>query len=131
MLKLLRIGLVDFVHNLCSPFEIVIPKFFTTPLKWRKFMHAVDASSQGIQKLEKYARSEGLDTIEGEVADVRTVQLATNFYDAIVAVTILDHMTEEEGKTVAQAIIDSLKPDGFVFIEAFTVRDPAANKIGR
>jgi tellurite methyltransferase len=90
-------------------------------------VHAVDASSQGIQKLEKYAYSQGLDSIDGEVADVRTVQLATNFYAAIVAVTILDHINEEEGKTVAQAIIDSLKPDGFVFIEAFTVHDPAAN----
>jgi tellurite methyltransferase len=90
-------------------------------------VHAVDASSQGIQKLENYAHAQGVDTISGEVADVRTVQLATHFYDAIVAVTILDHITEEEGKTVAQAIIDSLKPDGFVFIEAFTIHDPAAN----
>jgi tellurite methyltransferase len=91
-------------------------------------VHAVDVSSQGIQKLEKYAHSQGLDSINGEVADVRKVQLATNFYDAIVAVTILDHITEEEGKTVAKAIIDSLKPDGFVFIEAFTIHDPAANE---
>ncbi|HEX9131726.1 MAG TPA: class I SAM-dependent methyltransferase [Ktedonobacteraceae bacterium] len=90
-------------------------------------VHAVDSSSQGIQKLEKYVHSRGLDTIDGEVADVRTVQLATNFYDAIIAVTILDHITEEEGKTVAKAIIDALKPGGFVFFEAFTVHDPAAN----
>lgn len=90
-------------------------------------VHAVDASSQGIQKLENYAHSQGLDTIKGEVADVRKVQLTTNFYDAIVAVTILDHITEEEGKIVAQAMINALKPDGFVFIETFTVHDPAAN----
>lgn len=90
-------------------------------------LHAVDSSSQGIQKLEKYAHSRGLDTIDGEVADVRTVQLATDLYDAIVAVTILDHITKEEGKTVATSIIDALKPGGFVFIEAFTVHDPAAN----
>jgi tellurite methyltransferase len=90
-------------------------------------VHAVDSSSQGIQKLEKYARLKGLDTIDGEVADVRTVQLATNSYDAIVAVTILDHITEKEGKTVSETIIDALKSGGFVFIEAFTVHDPAAN----
>jgi len=90
-------------------------------------VHAVDSSSQGIQKLEKYAHSQGLDTIDGEVADVRTVQLTTNCYDAIVAVTILDHILEEEGKKVAEALIDALKPGGFVFIEAFTVHDPAAN----
>jgi tellurite methyltransferase len=90
-------------------------------------VHAVDASSQGIQKLEKYVRSQGLDSIDCEVADVRNVQLSTDFYEAIVAVTILDHITEEEGKAAAQAMIDSLKPGGFVFIEAFTVHDPAAN----
>ena len=90
-------------------------------------VHAIDSSSQGIQKLETYARLQGLDTIDGEVADVRTVQLRTNFYDAIVAVTILDHISEEEGKTVSESIIDALKPGGFVFIEAFTVHDPAAN----
>src|SRR6266567_3012438 len=90
-------------------------------------VHAVDSSSQGIQKLEKYSHSQCLDNIDGEVADVRTVQLTSNFYDAIVAVTILDHITEEEGKKVAESIIDALKPSGFVFIEAFTVHDPAAN----
>src|SRR5437588_3059369 len=67
-------------------------------------VHAVDASSQGIQKLRKYAYSQGLDKIKGEVANERTVQLAPHFYDAIVAVTILDHITKEEGNTVAQAI---------------------------
>ena len=41
--------------------------------------------------------------------------------------TILDHITEEEGKRVAETIRDALKPGGFVFIEAFTVHDPAAN----
>jgi tellurite methyltransferase len=85
-------------------------------------VHAVDSSSQGIQKLGKYAHSQGLDTIDGEVADVRTVQLTTNFYDAIVAVTFLDHIPKEEGKKVAEALIDALKPDGFVFIEVFTIQ---------
>jgi len=94
-------------------------------------VHAVDASSQGIQKLEKYARSQGLDNIDGEVADVKTVQLKPNFYDAIVAVTFLDHITKEEGKKVAEAIIGALKPGGFVFIESFTVHDPAASAASR
>jgi cyclopropane fatty-acyl-phospholipid synthase-like methyltransferase len=85
-------------------------------------VHAVDSSSQGIQKLEKYAHSRGLNNIDGEVADVRTVQLTTNFYDAIVAVTILDHIPKEEGKKAAEALIDALKPGVFVFIEAFTWR---------
>src|SRR5437016_9824950 len=90
-------------------------------------VHAIDASSQGIEKLEKYAHSQGLDNIDGEVADVRSVQLKPNHYDAIVAVTILDHISEEEGKKVAESIIDALKPGGYVFIEAFTIHDPAAS----
>ena len=68
-----------------------------------------------------------MHTINYEVTDVRTVRLTPNFYDAIVAVTILDHITEEEGKKVAESIINALKPGAFVFIEAFTVHDPAAN----
>src|SRR5436309_13996826 len=55
-------------------------------------VHAIDSSSQGIQKLEKYALSQSLNTIVGEVADVRTVHLTPTCYDAIVAVTILDHI---------------------------------------
>lgn len=90
-------------------------------------VHAIDISSQGIQKLKKYARSQGLDNIDCEVADVRTMQLKPNFYDTIVAVTILDHLTEEEGKNVAEAMIDALKPGGFVFIASFTIHDPAAS----
>ncbi len=90
-------------------------------------VHAVDSSSQGIHKLEQYAHSQGLDNIDGEIADVRNIRFTTNFYDAIVAVTILDHIAEEEGKKVAASIINALKPGGFVFIEAFTVHDPAAN----
>ena len=90
-------------------------------------VHAIDASSQGIEKLERYADSQGLDNINGEVADVRTVRFKPNAYDAIVAVTILDHISEEEGKNVATSIIEALKPGGFVFIETFTIHDPAAN----
>ena len=89
-------------------------------------VHAVDVSSHGIQKLENYARSQDLHNITYTVADVRTFPLTPNSYDAIVAVTILDHITEEEGKKVAESIIQALKPEGFVFIEVFTIHDPGA-----
>jgi len=89
-------------------------------------VHAVDVSSQGIQKLENYAQEHDLQNITCTVADVRTVQLPTAFYDAIVAVTILDHITQEEGRKVAEAIVNALKPGGFVFIETFTIHDPGA-----
>ena len=92
-------------------------------------VHAIDASREGIQKLEKYARSHGLDNITYTIADVRALALAPNFYYAIDAVNILDHITEEEGKKVAEAVITSLKPGGFLFIESFTIRDPAANMV--
>jgi len=94
-------------------------------------VHAIDASCQGIQKLEKYARSQGLNTFDCEVADVRTVQLKPNFYDAIVVVTILDHITEPESKRVAEAMIHALKPGGFIYIESFIIHDPAASAASR
>src|SRR6266571_5285550 len=89
-------------------------------------VHAVDVSSQGIEKLAKYARSQGLDNIEYTVADARTLQLAPDLYDLIVAVTLLDHLTREEGKKVAESIIQALRPGGFVFIEVMTIHDPGA-----
>src|SRR5260370_17324614 len=89
-------------------------------------VHAIDASRQGIQKLEHYAASQGLHTIDCSVADVRTVQPTPNTYDAIVAVTILDHIAQQEGKKVAASLIDALKPGGFIFVETFTVHDPGA-----
>jgi tellurite methyltransferase len=89
-------------------------------------VQAIDASSEGIQKLERYVGSQGLGQIECSVADVRSLRLAENWYDAIVAVTILDHMIEDEGKKVAGSLIASLKPGGFIFVEAFTLHDPGA-----
>jgi len=61
----------------------------------------------------------------------RSTRERTNFYHAIVALTILEHISEEEGKVVASSIIDTPKPGRFVFIEAFTVHDPAANAVRR
>lgn len=89
-------------------------------------VHAVDVSSQGILKLENYVRSQDLHNITYTVADVRTFQLTPNSYDAIIAATILNHLTEEEGKKVAESIIQALRPGGFVFIEVFTIHDPGA-----
>lgn len=41
-------------------------------------------------------------------------------------VTILDHITQEEGRKVAASLINALKPGGFLFIETFTIHDPGA-----
>ena len=87
-------------------------------------VYAVDTSSQGIQKLEKNTLSHGLSTINCSVADVRALQLAPNFYNAIIAATILDHLTREEGKKLAESTISALKPGGFVYASVFTIHDP-------
>src|SRR5712691_8321427 len=76
-------------------------------------VHAIDASRQGIQKLKNYASSQGLDNINCTVADARKLHLAPGFYDLIVAVTLLDHLTREEGKRVAESLMQALKPGGF------------------
>jgi tellurite methyltransferase len=89
-------------------------------------VHAVNVSSQGIQKLEHYARSQGLHSITYTVADARAFPFPPNSYNLIVAVTILDHVTQEEGKKVAESLMQALKPGGFVFVEVFTISDPGA-----
>ena len=90
-------------------------------------VHAVDTSSQGIQKLERYTLLHGLSTINCSVADVRELQLTPNFYNAIIAATILDHLTREEGKKLAESMISALKPGGFVYASVFTIHDPGAS----
>src|SRR5450755_4848363 len=89
-------------------------------------VHSVDSSSEGLHKLERYARSKNLNNIKYSIADARTIQLEPNFYNAIVAVTLLDHMKEEEGRKVASSLLTALKPGGFIFIEVFTGQDPGA-----
>jgi len=90
-------------------------------------VHAIDISSVGIQKLETYALSHELNSIQCSVEDVRVVQLTPHFYDAIIAATILDHLTREEGRKVAESIIAALKPGGFVYVDVFTIHDPGAS----
>ncbi|SRR6266487_2303561 len=92
-------------------------------------VHTVDYSSEGLHKLEKYARSKGLNNIKYSIEDARTIQLEPNFYNAIVAVTLLDHMDKEEGQKVASSLLTALKPSGFIFIEVFTKQDPGAKAI--
>ena len=89
-------------------------------------VHAVDQSSHGIHKLENYARSHNVANIRYSIADIRTFPLEASFYDVIVAVTILDHLNEEDGKRVASSILSALKPGGLIYLEVFTIHDPGA-----
>src|SRR6266487_2500907 len=73
-------------------------------------IHAVDQSSHGIRKLKQYADEHHLQNMRYSIADVREFQLETSFYDAIVAVTLLDHLNREEGREVASSILSALKP---------------------
>lgn len=90
------------------------------------YVHAVDISAKGLRKLEKYAHSHGLEGVEYIVADVRQFQPRPDFYDVVVAVTLLDHLEREEGRKVVETIQSALKPGGFTFIEVFTRHDPGA-----
>ncbi len=89
-------------------------------------VHTIDYSSEGLHKLEKYAHSKNLNNIKYSIEDARTTQLEPNFYDAIAAVTLLDHMDKEEGRKVASSLLKALRPNGFIFIEVFTKQDPGA-----
>jgi len=99
-----------------------------TPLlaRYGYHVHTVDYSSEGLHKLERYARSKDLNNIKYSIEDARTIQLEPNFYDAIIAVPLLDHMNEEEGRKVASSLLKAVKSSGFIFIEVFTRQDPGA-----
>ena len=91
-------------------------------------VHALDQSSHGIGKLKKYALSHNLQNIRYSIADVRNFPIEANFYDIIVAVTLLDHLNQEEGRKVASSILAALKPHGLAYIEVFTIHDPGATE---
>ncbi len=87
---------------------------------------ALDASAGGIRKLERYVNLHNICNIYPTVADATKWVPKPQYYEAIVAATLLDHLTKEDGFQVAQMILTSLKPDGFAFVEVFTCHDPGA-----
>ena len=78
---------------------------------------AVDQSRVGLQKAEELARQRGVE-IETHCADLRHWQWPQDRFDF--AVSIFVHFPPDCRETIHQACLASLKPGGYLIMQAFT-----------
>lgn len=90
---------------------------------------AVDASAEAIRKLAAFAAFSKLP-IEAQCFDVRNYHITPASYDAICAVTVLDHLEGGAARDLAERIAVGVRPGGFVFVEVFTTDDPGFTGLG-
>jgi tellurite methyltransferase len=91
-------------------------------------VEAIDQSRTGIEKLNQRASEYGLDqNIETEVVDVREFDFKDDQYNLINAITILDHLPEQDIKLVIEKVARSLRKGGVLFAKVHTVDDPGNN----
>lgn len=80
--------------------------------------HILDYSREGILAAKKWAEESGCE-VHLEQADVTTWRWPVARFDAVVAVYL--HLAESVRTQVHQAMLNALKPDGLLLIEAFHV----------
>jgi cyclopropane fatty-acyl-phospholipid synthase-like methyltransferase len=87
----------------------------------------VDVSQVGLDRLQRRARSKGLDdNIELVHADIRTIPFAEGGYDIGVAVTVLDHLPKEDLHSTFATITRAIRPGGILFAKVHNVDDPGS-----
>ncbi len=86
---------------------------------------AVDMSRVGLKKLVNMARKSGIDDRIAAVAgDVRYMNYPTDAYHLVAAVTIFDHLPQNDIEPLFERITGSIKPGGVLFVKSHTVDDP-------
>lgn len=83
-------------------------------LGWQ--VYAVDSSSVGKEKALKLAGERGL-SINYTIVDLNEYSFQENLYDAVVLIYL--HMPEELREKVHAGAVKTLKPGGFLILEAF------------
>lgn len=95
---------------------------------------AVDQSGVGLEKAKKLAEKKGVE-IETITVDLAEFDFGRNQWDGIIS--IFAHVPSAVRKVVHRKLYSALKPNGFLILEAFTLRQlemdgvggpPAANK---
>lgn len=79
---------------------------------------AVDSSQEGINKLNIFAKQEGLD-IQAEVSDIRLYLQHCEIFDAIFAINVLQFIDEDTIFDTILEIQNKTSPGGFNIISAF------------
>ncbi len=84
---------------------------------------AIDFSKIGIAKINALAEEKGLP-ISGHQCDLKDYSFTEDYYDIIVAATVLEHLEPMVREKTISGIIRSLKPEGLLYVNVFTTSDP-------
>lgn len=88
---------------------------------------AVDQSSVGLEKAKKLALENGVE-IETVVADLADYELGSQVWDGIVSIAA--HVPPALRKKVHAQVVDALKEDGILLLEAYTQQHLEMDGIG-
>jgi cyclopropane fatty-acyl-phospholipid synthase-like methyltransferase len=104
----------------------------TLPLLRRGFrVHAVDLSTTAIAHLRREAAANGLaDGLTAEVADVALREFPARSFDAVVGVTVLDHLERDIRDALLRRLMTYLRSNGLIVVEAHSDRDPSLDPAG-
>lgn len=92
---------------------------------------AVDASPEALYALTHLSAQRGLSSlIRMHPADLRDFRIEHGQYSVIASATALDHLERADVDHILNAIAKGLTPEGIVFLEVHTARDPGATGIG-
>lgn len=81
-------------------------------------VHAVDGSEVGLSKAQQLARSKGVE-IETEVADLGIFEPKANYYGSVISISA--HLPSTIRNRLYPLLGRSLKPDGIILLEAFSI----------
>lgn len=86
---------------------------------------AVDLSQVGLDKLNRVAEMRGLaDRMHTVCADVRDFVPSVESFDLVLAVTLFDHLPQEDVASVFSSATVGLKDGGLLFAQSHTIDDP-------
>ena len=86
---------------------------------------AVDLSERGLARLMERAAEAGVsEQVETRCQDVRNVEISPGSFDAVVAVTVLDHVPSRDAVVLWRRLTAAVTDRGFLFVEVHTKEDP-------
>ncbi|TWU15789.1 class I SAM-dependent methyltransferase [Allorhodopirellula heiligendammensis] len=92
-------------------------------------VESVDLSERGLARIAERAAERGLtDRIRTRMADVCHVDFPPSHYDAVIATTVLDHISAAAAEQVWQRMCDALSATGFLYVQVHTTEDPGSDQ---
>ncbi|TWT82076.1 tellurite resistance protein TehB [Planctomycetes bacterium CA13] len=90
---------------------------------------SVDLSNRGLERVLQRAASAGVrDRVETHEVDVRNVEMPADSFDAIVATTVLDHISPEDSKILWDRMTEALTDKGVLYVQVHTTEDPGSDQ---